>query len=53
MYEDSDKNILSKDTQFFDQSYTDDKLRPATGIGNGIIASLLILLPLIAFVIWI
>ena len=53
MYEDSEKNILSKDIQFFDQSYADDKLRPATGIGNGIIASMLILLPLIARVIWI
>jgi hypothetical protein len=53
MCEDSEKNIPSKDTQFFDQSYADDKLRPATGVGNGIIASMLILLPLIALVIWI
>ena len=53
MYEDSKKNILSKDIQFFDQLYAGDKPRPATGIGNGIIASMLILLPLITLVIWI
>ena len=52
MYKDSDKNMLSQDKQFFYQLYANDKLRPATGIGNGIIASMLILLPLIALVIW-
>ena len=52
MHEDSDKNFRLKDSKLRDKLYTNNTLRPATGMGNGIIASMLILLPLIAFVIW-
>jgi hypothetical protein len=52
MYDDPAKLTLSEDSQFPDQLYTIDKLGPAKGLGNGLIASLLILLPIIALVIW-
>jgi hypothetical protein len=52
MYDDSVKNTLSEDSQFPDELYTCDKLAPARGLGNGLFASLIILLPLIILMIW-
>ena len=52
MYDDPAKIKLSEESQFLDQMYTINKLGPAKGLANGLIASLFILLPLIALVIW-
>ena len=62
MYDDPAKITLSEDSQFSDllsaKTYfkefvnAKDKLGPAMGVRNGIIASVIILLPLIALVIW-
>ena len=52
MYDDPAKLTLSEDSQFPDQLYIIDKVRPAKGIANGLIASLFIWLPIIALVIW-
>ena len=52
MHDDPAKLTLSEDSQFPDQVYSIDKLGPAKGLANGLIASLLVLLPIIALVIW-
>ncbi len=52
MYDDPAKMTLSEDSQFPDQLDTSDRLGPAKGLANGILASLLVLLPIIALVIW-
>jgi hypothetical protein len=52
MYDDSANNTLPEDSQFPDEFYKCDKLAPARGLGNGLLASLIILLPLIILMKW-
>jgi hypothetical protein len=49
---DAVENSLSEEIKIPDHFCANDKLKPAKGIGNGLILSLLILLPLIALVTW-